>query len=57
MKKYLLCSETDRGVRRVKFLTAVIFGALLFSVCTAAGVMAQYREDPVDKELERRKSD
>ncbi|MBR5414853.1 MAG: hypothetical protein IK105_02860 [Thermoguttaceae bacterium] len=57
MKKHLLCSETDRGPRTAKIFTVALFGALLFSLFTAAGARAQYREDPVDKDLERRKSD
>ncbi len=56
MEKNVLFSERRRGTAAA-MLAAASFCALLFSLFTASAVTAQYREDPVNRDLERQKSD
>ncbi len=57
MKKNLPLSKTASGTLPATVLTAAVLCALLFTLWVPYGAKAQYREDPVDRELERRKSD
>ena len=57
VKKNLPLSKTASGTLPATVLTAAVLCALLFTLWAPYGAKAQYREDPVDRELERRKSD
>lgn len=54
MKKNLLYTQTDRGPKRSLI---VFFCAVVFILCAAGGARAQYREDPINRDLANRKSD
>ena len=57
MKKNPLFSKAASGASPATILTAAVFCALLFALWAPFSAEAQYREDPIDQDLERHKSD